>query len=254
MGFFLEEVGYAFDFSLLAYYAIGRNSLEPTQKPEIRSSVWDGPVSTAISCLMLRCFLGTGQLPPDAPFQERRVQEAYTRLMPLQLNLAQSAGFGSGWRPGRLIPRRLTAPKGCIRNINEASMSSKKTVHEAWLQNPAYQRAYAQEALIQSAEELLLEWMETQGVGQSELARRLGKSRSYVSQLFSGSRNMTLRTLADICWALRVEPVLQIRPLTSGLGTVSVPQDPVAALRGRGRGEKLGEALLKAREVDRKRG
>ncbi|MCC5869252.1 MAG: helix-turn-helix transcriptional regulator [Gammaproteobacteria bacterium] len=44
--------------------------------------------------------------------------------------------------------------------------------------------------------------MQRADVSKSELASRLGRSKGYVSQLFSGSRNMTLRTLANIATAL----------------------------------------------------
>jgi len=69
-------------------------------------------------------------------------------------------------------------------------------------------RAYAREDLIYNVTEDLLVQMEELDVTKQELARRLGKSRSYVTQLLSGARNMTLGSLADICFALGIAPQL----------------------------------------------
>ena len=67
-------------------------------------------------------------------------------------------------------------------------------------------RAYAREDLIYNVTEDLLVQMEELGVTKLELARRLGKSRSYVTQMLSGARNMTLGTLSDICFELGITP------------------------------------------------
>jgi transcriptional regulator with XRE-family HTH domain len=65
-----------------------------------------------------------------------------------------------------------------------------------------YERLLAQERLILGATEAIVRLLEEQGVSRQELARRLGKSKGFVSQLLSGERNMTLRTLADLGHAL----------------------------------------------------
>ncbi len=53
---------------------------------------------------------------------------------------------------------------------------------------------------------LILGEMRAQGVNKTELARRLGRSRPYVTQLLSGQTNMTLRTLVAILAALGRRP------------------------------------------------
>ncbi len=63
-------------------------------------------------------------------------------------------------------------------------------------------RLLEQEVLLLSATELICELMERKGVTRAELARRIGKSKAFVTQILRGSRNMTLRTLADFAWAL----------------------------------------------------
>lgn len=67
-------------------------------------------------------------------------------------------------------------------------------------------RAYAREDLIYNVTEDLLVQMEELGITKFELARRLGKSRSYVTQMLSGARNITLGTLSDICFELGITP------------------------------------------------
>jgi transcriptional regulator with XRE-family HTH domain len=44
--------------------------------------------------------------------------------------------------------------------------------------------------------------MHREGINRKELAERLGSSRSHVTQLLSGERNFTLRTLAEIAFTL----------------------------------------------------
>ena len=51
--------------------------------------------------------------------------------------------------------------------------------------------------LFRVTEDILVA-MEDLGVTKSELARRLGKSKSRITQLLSGSSNMTIGTLSDI--------------------------------------------------------
>jgi len=63
-------------------------------------------------------------------------------------------------------------------------------------------RLVAQEVLITQVTEAIWKAMEEAGVSKAELAQRLGTTRGFISQVLSGSRNMTLRTLSDICFAL----------------------------------------------------
>lgn len=72
------------------------------------------------------------------------------------------------------------------------------------------QKISARENLIIDITEDILIIMEDKGISKAELARTLGKSRSFVSQTLSGARNMTLRTLSDICFSLDIKPNLQL--------------------------------------------
>jgi transcriptional regulator with XRE-family HTH domain len=96
-------------------------------------------------------------------------------------------------------------------------------------------RLLAEERLIADVTESLWEVMESANVSKTELATRLGKSKGHVSQLFSGSRNMTLRTLAEICFALdRVATIHISSPrIESNWHTArgAVPATPVGRVR-----------------------
>jgi len=72
------------------------------------------------------------------------------------------------------------------------------------------ERAYARERLIYNVTEDILIALEDAGVSKKELARRLSKSRSYVTQILSGARNMTLGSLSDICFALEIKPEVSL--------------------------------------------
>jgi len=74
---------------------------------------------------------------------------------------------------------------------------------EEWAnESEEHQKLVAQERLILEVTETIHEQMQALGINRAQLAERLGKSKAYVSQLLSGSRNMTMRSLADISFAL----------------------------------------------------
>lgn len=75
-----------------------------------------------------------------------------------------------------------------------------------------FDRLLRQEELILDVTERLIEALEEQGVTRAELARRLARTPGFVSQLFAGGRNLTLRTIADIAGALSRRPSLRLSP------------------------------------------
>ena len=68
----------------------------------------------------------------------------------------------------------------------------------------------ARERLIAEVTEAIWQAMEEAGVNKADLASRMGATKGYISQVLGGSRNMTLRTLADICFALDRKPVFRM--------------------------------------------
>jgi transcriptional regulator with XRE-family HTH domain len=81
-----------------------------------------------------------------------------------------------------------------------------------------YDRLLEEERLILDATELIYELMERESINQKELARRLGKSKGFVSQVLNGSRNMTLRTFADLLGVLGYRAELNARPVSEPVG------------------------------------
>lgn len=75
---------------------------------------------------------------------------------------------------------------------------------ESELPDPKDQREYAQERCIVAITEALGAAMERASINRTELAKKLGVSKSHVSQLFAG-RNLTLRTIGDVLWACGLE-------------------------------------------------
>jgi transcriptional regulator with XRE-family HTH domain len=86
-----------------------------------------------------------------------------------------------------------------------------KDLFSSWLKNDSVaEEIYFQENFIIEVYETLQKEMDRQGVSRKELSERVGKSKAYISQVLGGTRNMTLRTLADFCRALEVYPEIKL--------------------------------------------
>ena len=59
-----------------------------------------------------------------------------------------------------------------------------------------------QEELILEVTEAIAGLMQEKHMKKKDLAQRLGRSKGYITQLLNGRANMTLRTIADVFWAL----------------------------------------------------
>lgn len=94
------------------------------------------------------------------------------------------------------------------------------------LTSPEEVRLYAQDALLLNASAVINEAIEEAGLSRADVAERIGKTKSYVSQALSGSRNMTLKTMADLLWACEQE-VARIQ--VQSLGEMQVPPESIDA-------------------------
>ena len=74
----------------------------------------------------------------------------------------------------------------------------------------AEEKAFAREELVYNVTEDILVALEDMDITKKELAHRLGKSRSFVTQVLSGVRNMTLGTLSDICFSVGIRPKITL--------------------------------------------
>lgn len=70
---------------------------------------------------------------------------------------------------------------------------------------------YAREKLTHHVAERILAALERKGITMQEIARRLNKHKSFISQVLKGNRNMTLGTIADICEAADLEVEFEVR-------------------------------------------
>jgi transcriptional regulator with XRE-family HTH domain len=98
-----------------------------------------------------------------------------------------------------------------------------RTLHE-WIESQDDGgRAFAQERLIVATTEALWARMEERGMNKAELAASLTCSKAYISQLLNGTRNMTLRTLADVAFSLACTAKIYLCDRRSDEGWQNVP-------------------------------
>ncbi len=96
--------------------------------------------------------------------------------------------------------------------------------------SPTARRLFEQERLVTVVTSALTETMERGNISRAELASRLGRSKAYVSQILSGSRNMTLHTLADVCWAFGHRADVTFCPLQGhGFKNLELPEPSMRA-------------------------
>jgi transcriptional regulator with XRE-family HTH domain len=107
-------------------------------------------------------------------------------------------------------------------------------MNENWIERqsatPESRRLYEQERLVLWATEEVSETMEAGEISKADLARMLGTSRANITALLSGSRNMTLRTLADVACVLGQRVEISLEPLREGR-FINTPVRVVRSLR-----------------------
>ena len=94
---------------------------------------------------------------------------------------------------------------------------------EAWIarqtKDPEFRQFYEAERLILWTTEEIAEAMVVQGLSRADIADRIGTSRANITQLLSGSRNMTLRSLAKLAYACGMRAAIQFEELSDGVFT-----------------------------------
>jgi transcriptional regulator with XRE-family HTH domain len=80
--------------------------------------------------------------------------------------------------------------------------------HETLMQDPEFRKEFAIETFVAECTEVISRIMHQKQISKADLARRLGKSRAWVTQLLSGGRNVTVRTLAEVAYELNSELVI----------------------------------------------
>lgn len=83
------------------------------------------------------------------------------------------------------------------------AMMNKELFFPADMQlDEAHDIEFCREEFIYNVTRDLLVFMEESEVTKADVAKKLNKSKAYVSQVLNGSRNMTLGTLSDICFVI----------------------------------------------------
>lgn len=72
-------------------------------------------------------------------------------------------------------------------------------------------RRLREEELIRQTNEAIHAAMKRRNITKAELAKRMGKTPAYVTQILAENRNLTLRTIADIALALDLRPRVILR-------------------------------------------
>src|ERR1017187_4585084 len=99
----------------------------------------------------------------------------------------------------KLLPKQREASSN---DRKDSEMGCRKSSVDELLETDVGQREFIKEELALEAMEKISELMELNSVTKSELARRTGNSKAYITQVLSGSRNMTVHTLAALAFAL----------------------------------------------------
>lgn len=72
----------------------------------------------------------------------------------------------------------------------------------------------AEESALAQAQAAVENAIKASGISQAELARRMGRSRSFVSRMMTGSHNMTIKTFARSLAACGFEPSFAFEPIS----------------------------------------
>lgn len=120
--------------------------------------------------------------------------------------------------------RRITRTK----SAGEAEQMN-ETLIDRLTKSAEGMRLYQQERAIQELTDMICEVMDEEEVSRSELARRIGKTKGYITQLLDGRTNMQVRTISDVFTALDRTVHFQEGPLSATVG--NDPQSSIPEAR-----------------------
>jgi predicted transcriptional regulator len=91
-------------------------------------------------------------------------------------------------------------------------MTKISTLHQQWLQDPAYQEAFEATQLEFELAHQLIEARIRSGLSQEEVAAKMGTSQSAIARLESGTRMPSMRTLARFAQATQCHLHIRLTP------------------------------------------
>ncbi len=89
---------------------------------------------------------------------------------------------------------------------------TRKNDYQDLMKDASFRKLLAIESLATEAAELIARLMAEKKVNKAALAKRLNRSRAWVTQLLSGKTNMTVRTLAELAYVLESEVKFDSKP------------------------------------------
>jgi transcriptional regulator with XRE-family HTH domain len=87
-------------------------------------------------------------------------------------------------------------------------------------------RTFERELLFGESTETIHALLQSMDISQKELAQRLGLTEGRVSRILSGRENVTLRTLADVGWAIGIRFALVPLPFEDRADTPAADDPP----------------------------
>jgi len=79
--------------------------------------------------------------------------------------------------------------------------------------------------LVDSVSDQIAEYMEKNSISKSDLAKRLGTSRAFITKLLAGDTNMTLKTISKVLYHLDARPEIKIIPSDDNIRWFGVIQN-----------------------------
>lgn len=127
----------------------------------------------------------------------------------------------------------------------------RKDQFQEFVSDPKRRLLYEREALALDAAELISQLMQVARVNKTELAGLVGTSKSHITSLLSGSRNMTMHTLADLTFALGYKVEIKATPLreakkanrTDAAASQPLPSAPASGAKQHGQGSPLPRVM-----------
>jgi len=102
------------------------------------------------------------------------------------------------------------------------------SIYDRITSSPERLKNFQRERLEMEITELICQVMEEQSISRAELARRLGKSRAYVTKVLRDGSNLTVKTISDVFFALGRSLRVVERPLSvrsCRLMVLEIPQE-----------------------------
>ncbi len=96
------------------------------------------------------------------------------------------------------------------------------TDFDEFLRDPKRHLLLQQERLVLDVTEQVCELMAKQGINRTQLARRLGRTRSEITQMLDGSTDMSLAKVAELFFALDYEAHVNAQPLHADRPTTEI--------------------------------